>query len=55
MREYLRGKFILCGATLASVHVLVWFGKVGEGVYGAVVAGTIGAFIAAEAFERAKP
>jgi len=55
MREYLRAKFVLAFSTLASLHILMWNGKIGDGVYSAVVAATVAAFIAGEAFEKAKP
>lgn len=55
MREYLRSKFVLAFSTLASPHVPVWNAKIGDGVYSAVVAATVAAFIAGEAFEKAKP
>lgn len=55
MREYLRAKFVLAFSTLASLHILMWHGKIGDGVYSAVVAATVAAFIAGEAFEKAQP
>lgn len=54
MREYLRTKFVLALSTLVSLHILVWNAKIGDGVYSAVVAVTVAAFIAGEAFEKAK-
>lgn len=47
-------KFILALLSLLSTTVLVWFGKINEGVYSAVVIATVGAYLTANVFESTK-
>jgi|OpeIllAssembly_1097287.scaffolds.fasta_scaffold00017_22 hypothetical protein len=45
-------KFLLCLATLLSVTLLVWFAKIGDGVYSAVLIATVGAYIAGNVTQK---
>ncbi len=40
-------KFILAALSLIAASVLVWFGRISDGVYATVVVATVGAYLAA--------
>lgn len=45
-------KFILAAATLLITALLVWFAKISDGVFSAVVIAVVGAFITGDIVER---
>jgi predicted PurR-regulated permease PerM len=45
-------KFILAAAVLASATVLVWFAKIADGVYSAVVLGVIAAYLTSNVVQK---
>jgi len=52
MRAYASRKFILALLTLASTTWLVWSGHIADGVYSAVMLGTVGAYLAANVVQK---
>ena len=46
--------FVLTLGCGAVTSVLVWFGKIDGGTYAAVILGTVGAYIAANAVQKVK-
>lgn len=47
-------KFIMVAVTGFSVCVLVWFGKISDGVFETVIIGTVGMFIAGNVVQKVK-
>jgi|GEM_PF-1314627 len=47
-------KFTLALLALASATALVWAGRIGDGVYSAVVLATVGAYIAGNVAQKAQ-
>lgn len=45
-------KFILAAAMLVSATALVWFGKIADGVYSAVVLGVIAAYFTSNVAQK---
>lgn len=45
-------KFLLAVAVIASATVLVWFGKIGDGVYSTVLVAAIGAYLTANVAQK---
>lgn len=50
--KYGSRKFIFAAAVLISATVLVWFAKIADGVYSAVILGTIAAYMTANVAQR---
>lgn len=53
LARYGSRKFLLALLTLASATALVWFGRISDGVYSAVVIATVGAYIAGNVVQKA--
>lgn len=45
-------RFLLCVSTQVSVTTLKWAGKIGDEVFGLVILGTVGAFVAGNIAQR---
>lgn len=45
-------RFILAAASLAVCSLLLWFGKLSDGGFTAIVMATVGSYIAADTFQR---
>lgn len=45
-------RFLLCVATQVSMTALKWAGKIGDEVFGLVILGTVGAFVAGNIAQR---
>lgn len=44
-------KFILALLSLILSSLLVWFGKIGEGVYSTILVATVGAYLTANVYQ----
>ncbi len=52
MSALLSRKFLAAMFALASSSLLCWFGHISDGVYSAVVLGTVGAFVTANVLQK---
>jgi hypothetical protein len=54
MNKLLSRKFIVSVLSLVSVSVLVWFGKIDDGVFATCLVATVGAYLAANVAQKVK-
>lgn len=47
-------KFIVAASTGLATCVLVWFGKIADGIFATVILGTVGAFIVGNVTQKIK-
>ena len=52
--SFLENRFVLCVGCSAVCSLLLWFGKLSDGSYTAIIMATVGAYIAGGVVERAK-
>jgi len=52
--SFLENRFVLCLGCNAVTSLLLYLGKLDSGSFTAITLGTVGAYIAGGAFERAK-
>jgi hypothetical protein len=50
--ELLSRKFLLAAASLVSLSVLTWFGKIADGVYATGLVATVGAYLTANVAQK---
>lgn len=51
--RYSSRKFILATLSLLAASVLVWFGRISDGVFSSVVIASVGAYLAANVGQKA--
>lgn len=51
--RYSSRKFILATLSLLAASVLVWFGRIGDGVFSSVVIASVGAYLVANVGQKA--
>lgn len=47
-------RFLMCMGCGVSCTALVWFGKIGDGVFENIILGTVGFYIAGNTFQKWK-
>lgn len=52
LQRLLSRKFLLAMASVLSCTVLVWFGKINDGVYSAVMLATVAAYLSANVLQK---
>ena len=53
MSQYTSRKFLIAMLSVVSASVLCWYGRIADGVYSAVVIGTVGGYLAANVTQKA--
>lgn len=52
LQRLLSRKFLLAMASVLSCSLLVWFGKINDGVYSAVMLATLAAYLSANVMQK---